>query len=111
MTESIQPIIRKARELASSIREHEITRRYHETLSRIHNDRAAQQLYSKLIAMGKELNDRLSAGGAVERRESSEHEMMQKELEQNTLVKEYIQAQKDYLDLLNNIIEKIRNPS
>ena len=29
----------------------------------------------------------------------------------HTLVKEYIQAQKDYLDLLNNIIEKIRNPS
>ncbi|HNW29754.1 MAG TPA: YlbF family regulator [Spirochaetota bacterium] len=111
MTDSIQPIIRKARELASSIREHEITLRYNETLARISNDRQAQQLYARLIAMGKELNDRLSAGGAVERQESSEYEMMQKELEQNTLVKEYIQNQKEYLNLLNRVIEKIKNPS
>lgn len=111
MTDSIQPIIRKARELASTIREHGIAIRYHETLSRIGNDRAAQQLYARLIAIGKEINDRLSAGGPIERQESSEYEMMQKELEQNPLVKEYIQTQREYLDLLNKVIEKIKNPS
>ncbi len=111
MTDSIQPIIKKARELAASIRELEITARYNECLSRISNDRAAQQLYSTLIAIGKELNERISAGGVIEHQNSSEHEMLQRELEQNTLVKEYIQSQKEYLDLLNKVIEKIKNPS
>ncbi len=110
MPDTIQPIIRKAKELSASIREHETTRRYNECLLRMNNDRKAQQLYSKLIHMGKELNDRLSAGGAIEEQNSSEREMMQHELEQNTLVKEYIQSQKEYLELLNKVIEKIKNP-
>ncbi len=111
MTESLQPIIRKARELAASIRDHDITRRYNECLDRMSQDRMAQQLYSRLIAMGKELNDRISAGGEVEQQNSSEREMMQRELEENTLVKDYIQAQKEYLDLLGKVIEKIKNPA
>jgi len=35
---------------------------------------------------------------------------MQRDLEQNSLVREYIQAQADYLDLLKRVIEKIKNP-
>ena len=111
MTDGIQPIIRKARELAASMREHGITMRYNECRARMANDRKAQQLYAKLIAMGKELNDRLSSGGAIERENTSENEMLQRELEQSAVVKDYIQSQKDYLDLLNNVIEKIKNPS
>jgi cell fate (sporulation/competence/biofilm development) regulator YlbF (YheA/YmcA/DUF963 family) len=110
MNDTIQPIIDKARDLSASIREHEATRRYNECRSRISNDRTAQQLYSKLIAIGKELSDRIAAGGVIERQESSEYELMQRELEQNTLVKEFIQSQKEYLDLLNRVIEKIKNP-
>ncbi len=111
MTDAIQPIITKARELAASIREHETTIRYNECLSRISSDRTAQQLYSKLIAIGKELNDRIAAGGVIEQQNSSEYELLQRDLEQNSIVKDYIQSQKEYLDLLNKVIEKIKNPS
>ncbi len=110
MTDSIQPIIEKARDLAASIREHDITIRYNECLSRMNRDRKAQQLYSRLIAMGKELNDRLSAGSVIEQNNTSEHAMLQRELEENTLIKDYIQSQKDYLELLGKVIEKIKNP-
>jgi cell fate (sporulation/competence/biofilm development) regulator YlbF (YheA/YmcA/DUF963 family) len=111
MADSIQPIIRKARELAATIREHDATLRYNECLARMNRDREAQQLYSRLIEMGKDLNDRIAAGSDIERDNTSERAMLQRELEENTLVKEYIQSQKDYLDLLGKVIEKIKNPT
>lgn len=110
MTESIHSIISKARELAGSIRAHEITSRYNECRGRMNNDRTAQMLYSKLVAMGKELNEQMASGGPAAPQRSSEYELLQRELEENTLVKEYIQSQKAYLDLLNRVIEKIKNP-
>jgi len=61
--------------------------------------------------MGKELNDRISAGSAIEQNNTSEHALLQRELEETTLIKDYIQSQKDYLDLLGKVIEKIKNPT
>ena len=110
MPDDINFIIEKARELSATIREHELTRRYNECLALMNNDRTAQDLYMKLISMGKELNDIMTAGGIVQRQQSSEYELMQRDLENNPLVRDYIQAQADYLDLLKKIIEKIKNP-
>lgn len=110
MPDDIAIIIEKARELSASIRGHELTRRYNECLARMNKDRTAQELYMKLISMGKELNDIMAAGGIVQRPQTSEYELMQKDLENNPLVREYIQAQSEYLDLLKKVTEKIKNP-
>lgn len=110
MPDDINIIIEKAKELSASIRGHELTRRYNECLARMNNDRTAQDLYMKLISMGKELNDIMAAGGVVQQPQSSEYELMQRDLGENPLVTEYIQAQSDYLDLLKRVIEKIKNP-
>jgi cell fate (sporulation/competence/biofilm development) regulator YlbF (YheA/YmcA/DUF963 family) len=110
MPDDIDFIIEKARELSESIRGHAVARRYNECLAMMNNDRKAQDLYTKLISMGRELNDIMTAGGIVERPRTLEYELMQQELEQNSLVREYIQAQTEYLDLLKRIIEKIKNP-
>jgi cell fate (sporulation/competence/biofilm development) regulator YlbF (YheA/YmcA/DUF963 family) len=74
------------------------------------NDRNAQELYANLVTLGKELNETISSGGAVERDKTTEYELMNKELEQTPLVKEFIQSQKEYLELLKKVIEKIKNP-
>ena len=55
----------------------------------MNNDRTAQDLYMKLISMGKELNDIMTAGGIVQRQQSSEYELMQRDLENNPLVRDY----------------------
>lgn len=110
MPDEINEIIEKAKKLSATIREHDLTRRYNECLARMNSDRTAQELYMKLISMGKELNEIMAAGGVVQKPQSSEYELMQKDLEQNPLVTEYIQAQSDYLDLLKRVIEKIKNP-
>jgi cell fate (sporulation/competence/biofilm development) regulator YlbF (YheA/YmcA/DUF963 family) len=111
MGDDIGIIIEKARELSESIGRHEITRRYHEAKDRMSKDRSSQELYSRLVAMGKELSFLISREESFETKETGEREFLRNELEQNPLVKEYIHAQREYLELLKRVIDKIRNPS
>jgi cell fate (sporulation/competence/biofilm development) regulator YlbF (YheA/YmcA/DUF963 family) len=110
MPDDIQSIIDKAKMLSSSIRNHAVTLRYNECRNRMGNDRSAQELYANLVALGKELNETISSGGTAEPQRTAEYELLQRKLEQNPLVKEYIQSQKEYLELLKKVIEKIKNP-
>jgi cell fate (sporulation/competence/biofilm development) regulator YlbF (YheA/YmcA/DUF963 family) len=110
MPDDIQSIIDKAKMLSSSIRNHAVTQRYNECRSRMNSDRNAQELYTNLVRLGKELNETIASGGNVERLQSAEYELMQRDLERNTLVKDFIQSQKEYLDFLKKVIEKIKNP-
>ena len=110
MPDDIQYIIDKAKMLSASIRNHPVTLRYNECRNRMGNDRNAQELYTNLVALGKELNETISSGGTVEPQRTTEYELMQRRLEQNPLVKEIIQSQKEYLELLKKVIEKIKKP-
>jgi len=110
MPDDIQSIIDKAKTLSASIRSHPVTLRYNVCRGKMNNDRSAQKLYTDLVTLGKELNETISSGGTVERQQTTEYEMMQRELEQNPLVKEFIRCQKEYLELLKRVIEKIKNP-
>ena len=110
MTDEIQSIIDKAKTFSASIRNHAVTLRYNECRKRMNNDRNAQEIYTNLVALGKELNERISSGSTVEQQRTTEIELMQRALEQNPLVKEFIQSQKEYLEVLKKVIEKIKNP-
>ena len=111
MPENIQHIIDKARELSDSIKNHEITLRYKNILLKMSKDRKARDLYAELVRMGKEINAALAREEKTEPRSSSEYEALRIELEQNPLIKECIRLQREYLDLLKKIIERIKNPS
>ncbi|HOD14339.1 MAG TPA: YlbF family regulator [Spirochaetota bacterium] len=111
MQEQVSIIIEKARDLAGAIREHEITKRYNECRADMNGDRKARDLHSRLVAMGREINEKIARGETIGPEPSSEHEFMRQELENNRLVKDYIQSQKEYLDLLKSVIERIKNPS
>ncbi len=110
MDDDIRAIIERAQELSALIRAHETTRRYESCRARMNNDRKAQDLYARLVAMGRDVNAALSGGGDAARR-STETELLQKELERNPLVIEFISSQKGYLELLKMVIDRIREPS
>jgi cell fate (sporulation/competence/biofilm development) regulator YlbF (YheA/YmcA/DUF963 family) len=111
MQDQFSAIIEKARDLAASIRDHEISKRYAECRAGMNGDRKARDLHSRLVAMGREINERIARGETIGPESNSEHEFMRQELECNALVKDFIRSQKEYLDLLKSVIERIKNPS
>ncbi|MBN2160483.1 MAG: YlbF family regulator [Spirochaetes bacterium] len=110
MQDEIQTIIGKAQELSALIRNHDVTRRYNDCRTRIQKDRKARELYSRLVSKGREINTAIAEGRQSEG-QTSENELLQKELEETPLVKEYISSQREYLELLKKVIERIKAPS
>jgi len=111
MQDQIRAIIDSARGLAASIKDHEITKRYAACRAGMNADRAARDLHARLVAMGREINERMARGETIGPDQSSEHEMMRRELEANVLVKDFIRSQREYLDLLKSVVERIKHPS
>ena len=111
MSDIIDPIIEKARALSGSIRRHPFTHRYNENLARMSTDRKSQELYSRLVTLGKEINDRMTRGEPAIAGATSEYELLKQELQENELVREYIQSQQEYLGLLKKVIDTVKNPA
>jgi len=110
VSDNIEIIIKKAGELSALIKHNQVTLDYINIRAKINGDRKAQELYSKLVMIGKEISSRLERGELDAGKPTSEYEIMHRELEQNPLVKEYIRSQKNYLDLITMIIDRIKNP-
>ena len=109
MTDEIPIIIQKAKELSELIKDHEISKKYSESLFKISHDRNAQDLLSRLINLGKTLSEGYSAGSSLSEN-SAEYLLLKTELEQCDIVKQHIIVQREYLNLLQNILTRIKNP-
>ena len=107
--EKYEFIINKARELALMIENHEITVRYRESVEKMKGDAVAQRLLSELIRIGSEINN-LSGTGEELSTGRAELEILKDEFDNNKTVKDHILAQKEYLDLIKQVQEKIKNP-
>ncbi len=107
--EKYEFIVEKARELARMIENHDITIRYRESLEKMKNDASAQRLLAELIRIGGELNT-LSGTDAEMTTGKAELEMLKNDFDNNTTVKDHILAQKEYLDLIKMIQDRIKNP-
>lgn len=107
---NLEHILEKAKELAKLVQKHRITRRYEEDLLMMRNDERSQQLLSKLVEMGRELNEKVSRGEEIAVEDSVENRILQEELESNSLVKSFIRSQREYLEFTQKIISRIRNP-
>lgn len=107
--EDYSEIIEKARELAQMIENHDITIRYRESLEKMKGDAAAQRLLSELIRIGGELhNPGTGDSGPLTGR--AELEILKDEFEKNQTVKDHILNQKQYLNLIALVQERIKNP-
>jgi cell fate (sporulation/competence/biofilm development) regulator YlbF (YheA/YmcA/DUF963 family) len=107
---NIEHILEKARELAALVKQHSITKRYEENLLMMRDDEKSQQLLSKLITMGRELNEKASRGEDMALDNSAENRILREELEGNELVKSFIRSQREYLEFTQKIISRIQNP-
>jgi len=108
--ENYDEIIAKARELSELINNHEVTGRYRESLEKMKGDPVAQKLLSELIVLGRDINESLSSGEASDKHGAAEMELLKQEFEKNETVKNHILAQREYLNLINSVQDKIKNP-
>ena len=102
-------IIDKARELASMIKDHEISLRYRDSLEKMKQDAISQKLLMELVRIGGELNNSADANSEpiVGRAES---EILMNEFYNNKLVKDHILVQKEYVNLIKTVQDRIKNP-
>lgn len=108
--ENFDTIIDKARELSQMIEDSEISNNYYESIKMMQQDSKAQQLLSRLILLGKELNDAINSGEKDSLPGGAEAELIREEIEKNDLVKNYILSQKNYVNLIKLVQERIKNP-
>jgi cell fate (sporulation/competence/biofilm development) regulator YlbF (YheA/YmcA/DUF963 family) len=96
-----------AAELARLIHGCPIAERYRDSLMRISKDRKSQDLLERLVAMG-----RIISGGSSASDDTgmSEYRQIQDELDTDPHVKSHLLAQREYLNLLQAVIDRIRNP-
>ena len=107
--EKYEFIIEKAKDLAKIIENHEITLRYRETLEKMKHDAVAQRLLAELIRIGEELN-KISGTDAESTTGKAELEMLKNDFDNNAIVKDHILSQKEYLDMIKMVQERIKNP-
>ncbi|MCL2155123.1 MAG: YlbF family regulator [Leptospirales bacterium] len=103
------PIIEKAKELASMIKNHEISLRYRDSLAKMKQDAASQKLLMELIRIGGELNNSMDTNSDPIMGKA-ESEILKNEFNNNKLVKDHILIQKEYIDFIKKIQDRIKNP-
>lgn len=108
--EEYKEIIEKARELSFMIRDHEYTENYRETLDSMKADVGAQKLLADLIRVGRELAENVDSDEDKKKEISRENDYLNQEVKNNDTVKNHILAQKQYLDLITQMQERIKNP-
>ena len=104
-----EKIINKAKELSSLIERHDITVKYRMSLEKMKKDASAQRIFAELVRIGGELNNqsRTNSDPSTGR---AELEILKDEFEKNTIVRDHILIQKEYLDLIKKVQDRIRNP-
>ena len=103
-------IIQKAKELALMIKNHEISLRYRDSLAKMKQDVTSQKLLMELIRIGGELNNSADTGSEPIMGKA-EAEILKNEFYGNKLVKDHILIQKEYIDFITKIQDRIKNPT
>ena len=108
--DSFSLIVEKARELGKMIENSGITRIYYNNIQLMQNDVKSQRLLARLISLGRELDEAASGDTGGELTGKAEAELIKDELENNELVRNYILSQKDYVNLMQKVQERTKNP-
>lgn len=107
MSRDAEQIMAMASELAGLIRECPISRRYRESLLLVSKNRKSRELLGRLITMGRAISNGEVASEGTGIWESRQ---IQEELDTDPHVKSHLLAQREYLNLLQAVIERIRDP-
>jgi cell fate (sporulation/competence/biofilm development) regulator YlbF (YheA/YmcA/DUF963 family) len=102
-------IINKAKELSALIEKHDITLKYRASLEKMKNDVSAQKILAELVRIGGELKNH-GEGGTESLTGKAELEILKNEFDKNTNVRDHILIQRQYLDLIRKVQDRIKNP-
>jgi len=110
MENELENIIAKAAELSSLIRSSGAAMEYESRLAEISRDRGSLELLDRLTAAGREIHEKTELGETIVPGHSAEYQLIEEELKDNQLVKDFLLAQKSYLQLMQDVINLIKDP-
>ena len=106
MSSTIDDIATKAIELSRLIQSCPITQRFNESLNSLAGDKNAQRILDELYVYGRNV----SLGSSADMLKSAEYQQLKNELDKSPLVKKHLLNQREYLNLLQGIMDRIKNP-
>jgi cell fate (sporulation/competence/biofilm development) regulator YlbF (YheA/YmcA/DUF963 family) len=106
-TEQYNDILLKTDELASLLKSHPFSIRYINALSYMKSDEKAQDLYNRLVKVGKMIAEIKDTDQALDDDFILQNEKIGKELSDSPIVKEFVEAQKQYFEMMAAVQKKI----
>lgn len=101
----------KAEDLAKCIKQHDITVRYNDLAKKIRADEQAQAVYERLVRLGKDIADAKENGKELDESFINENEVLKSDLQKNPIVREFVDSQKDYFEMMSFVQRAISSIS
>ena len=108
MDNSFADITSRADELGKLIAAHSRTKRYDSALDKMKADPKAQEIYARLVKLGKEIADIKEETKELSEEFIAENDRLRLELTESPIVTEFIESQKEYFEMMKEVQEKLR---
>lgn len=103
-----EDILSKAEQLQDCIQAHPRTIRYRRALDLLKSDESAREIYARLVSLGKKIagSDELTPDEQADTLE--EYRSFRATVEEKPIVTEFVDAQKDYFELVSAVNAKMK---
>ena len=108
MEDRFPEISAKAAELSSLIQAHPRARRYLQALEKMKEETKAQDVYARLVKMGKEIADVKDKDKELSEEFISENARLREDIIKYPVVTEFIESQKDYFELMKEVQDSLK---
>jgi cell fate (sporulation/competence/biofilm development) regulator YlbF (YheA/YmcA/DUF963 family) len=108
-TQRYEDIITKTDELAIAIKSHDISVRYADLLGKLKKDEKAQDIYTRLVKLGKDISEAKDTGKELSEEFVLENDALKNDLQDSPLVREFVEAQKDYFEMISAVQKMLIN--
>jgi cell fate (sporulation/competence/biofilm development) regulator YlbF (YheA/YmcA/DUF963 family) len=108
MNNGFEDIMVSAETLGASVSEHPRSRRYSSALDKMKADTRAQEVYARLVKLGKEITDVKDNSSELTEEFINENARLRDELLEFPVVTEFIESQKEYFEMMKAVQDKIR---
>jgi cell fate (sporulation/competence/biofilm development) regulator YlbF (YheA/YmcA/DUF963 family) len=106
----MEKILEIAKQLGEALAEHPIGKRYNEAREALDADPAAKQLIQDYEKSAMQLSQKEQQGRPIEPEDKRKMASLQSQLAGNLAVKQWLQSQVDYMDLLRQVNEQVLKP-
>jgi len=106
----MEKIFELAKELGETLASHPIVKRYMETQNNLESDPTAKKLIQDYETLARQLEQKGHSGRPIEPEEKRTLAGIQAQVVSNIIVKGWMQAQVEYMNLLRQINEEVMRP-